>query len=96
MGDTMTDRAHIVLPDDLLAELAQAVGPNRQSEFIADAVREKLQRLRQLRAVRELAATTSDDMPGWTSAEEVSAWLRDSRQSDIERLTREITYWSEA
>ena len=96
MGDTMTNRAHIVLPDDLQAELDEAVGPNRQSEFIADAIREKLQRLRQIRAVRELAETTSDDIPGWTSAEEVSAWLRASREGDIERLTREITYWSEA
>lgn len=93
----MSSRAQIVLPDELLAELDQTVGSSRQSEFIVEAVREKLHRVRRIRAVREMAAvTTADDIPGWTSPEEVSAWLRDSRASDAERLARELSYWSEA
>lgn len=96
MGDTMATRVHIVLPGETLVELDQTVGKRHRSEFVAEAVREKLLRLRHVRAVQEAISTLpSDEIPGWNSPEEVSAWLRDSRQRDVERLKQE-SHWSEA
>jgi len=92
----MADRARIVLPDDLLSELDQAVGTSRRAEFVAEAVREKLLRLRQIRHVQEATGLLPDDIPGWVDPEDVSAWLSESRQRDIERLTRTRAHWADA
>ena len=92
----MANRARIVLPDDLLTDLDQAVGPNRRNEFIVEAVREKLLRLRHIRHVQEATGILPEDIPGWIDPDEISAWLRESRQRDVERLTRTQTHWNEA
>ncbi|HEX5163997.1 MAG TPA: ribbon-helix-helix domain-containing protein [Thermomicrobiales bacterium] len=84
----MSTRVSIVLPDEVLAELDQIAGKRHRSEFIAEAIREKLNLARRTRAVREtVAILPGDEIPVWHSAEEVSAWLRASRQRDVERLT---------
>lgn len=93
----MSTRVRIVLPDETLAELDQVAGKRHRSEFVAEAVREKLIRVRQIRAVQEtIAVLPGDDMPAWSSPEEVMAWLRASRQRDVERLSHGLTHWSEA
>jgi hypothetical protein len=94
--DTMNSRAHVVLPDDLLAELDQAVGASRRAEFVADAVREKLLRVRQMRHVQEATGILPDDIPGWVHPEEVTAWLRESRQREFERITRARLYLADS
>lgn len=81
----MSTRVHIVLPDDTLAELDQVAGRRHRSAFIAEAIREKLQRERQ--AAARISAVALDEIPVWSSPEEVTAWLRASRQRDVERLT---------
>ena len=92
----MANRARIVLPDDLLSELDQAVGSSRRTDFVVEAVREKLLRLRQIRHVQEATGILPDDIPGWVDPEDVSAWLRESRQRDIERLSRARSHWVDA
>jgi len=93
----LATRTHVILPDDLLAELDQFVGPRRRSEFISDVVREKLMHLRQVRAFRETAGVLRDDhIPEWDTPEATSEWVRKSREQDNERLDQILARWSEA
>ena len=94
--DTMSTRVRIVLPDEMLAELDQVAGKRYRSGFVVEAVQEKLVRLRQTRALQETAGLVSGDIPAWSSPEDVTAWLRASRQRDIERLSQTLTPWPEA
>lgn len=95
MGDTMSTRVRVVLPDDLLAELDQTAGKSQRSRFIAEAVSEKLARQRY--AGHEVAGLVAgDEIPVWTGPEDVIAWLRASRQRDIERLSQLLTHLPDA
>ena len=92
----MSTRVRIVLPDETLAELDQVAGKRHRSEFVAEAVYEKLVRLRQVRAIQETTGLVAGDIPAWSSPEDVTAWLRASRQRDIEQLNQSISPWPEA
>jgi hypothetical protein len=82
-------RAHVIVPDDLIAEVDTLVGPRKRSEFIARAVREELRRAR-LRAAAEAAAGSlvGVDTPGWETPEATSEWVRALRQGATGRLER--------
>lgn len=81
----MATRAHVVLPDDLIAELDEIVGPRGRSEYIADALREKLLRERQRRAVRKYAGVLADeDIPEWATPELTSEWINRGRRDNRE------------
>ena len=79
----MTTRAHVVLPDDLIAELDELVGPRGRSEYIADALREKLLRERQRQALIASAGILADeDIPEWETSEAVIEWVSRGRKDD--------------
>lgn len=91
----MATRTHIVLPDELLAELDELIEPRRRSEFITEAVRDKVKNLRQIRALRETAGILRDEqIPGWETPESTSEWVRTNRQQDDERLDQLLARWS--
>lgn len=91
----MATRTHIVLPDELLAELDELIEPRRRSEFITEAVRDKVKNLRQIRALRETAGILRDEqIPGWETPESTSEWVRKNRQQDDERLDQMLARWS--
>ena len=92
----MSTRVRIVLPDETLAELDQVAGKRHRSEFVAEAIHEKLVRLRHVRARQEAAGLVLGDIPVWTSPEDVTAWLRASRQRDIEQLNQSLVSFTEA
>ncbi|MFZ0589145.1 MAG: hypothetical protein WAM39_01560 [Bryobacteraceae bacterium] len=46
-------RAHVVLPDDLLAEVDALVGPRGRSAFLTEIVRSEVNRRRLLAALQE-------------------------------------------
>jgi hypothetical protein len=92
--DTMSTRVRIVLPDEMLAELDQIAGKRRRSAFVAEAVQEKLVRLRHANARQQ--TVISDAIPAWSGPDDVTAWLRASRQPDIERLNQNHTHWTDA
>jgi metal-responsive CopG/Arc/MetJ family transcriptional regulator len=46
-------RTHVIAPKELTEEIDRIVGPRRQSEFITDAVAEKLEREKLLRLTRK-------------------------------------------
>lgn len=81
----MATRAHVVLPDDLIAEIDEIVGPRGRSEYIADALREKLRRERQRRALIASAGILADeDIPEWATSELTSEWVSRGRRDNRE------------
>lgn len=74
-------RTHLVIPDDVLAEIDELFGPRRRSKVVTNALRETIRRERLLRAL-ELAegSLKDDDIPGWETSESAYAWVRAGRQ----------------
>jgi metal-responsive CopG/Arc/MetJ family transcriptional regulator len=82
-------RIHVVLPVDLVREIDARVGPRQRSEFIQDAVAEKLNRLRRVEAFENAVATPTVGIPAWETRESTAEWLRELRQGWAVR-SREI------
>lgn len=79
----MATRAHVVLPEDVIVELDELVGPRGRSQYITEAVREKLLRERQRRALLETAGILADeDIPEWATPELTSDWINRGRRDD--------------
>lgn len=80
-------RAHVVVPDELLREVDDLVGPRRRSEFFVEAAREKVARERMRRLAREMAgALAGEHIPHWETPEASSAWVRALRTESDEQL----------
>lgn len=76
-------RTHVLLPRDLIEGVDEIVGPRHRSEFIAEALEEKLAHSRLRAAMREAAGSLNlADYPEWSTPEKVSAWVHDLRQLD--------------
>ena len=74
-------RAHVVMPDILLREIDARVGPRRRSEFIQEAIEEKLGRLRRVEAFERVVGSVADgDIPEWETHESTAEWLRALRE----------------
>ena len=78
-----TQRAHIVLPDDLIAEIDSAVGPRGRSAFLVETARAELRR-------RNLLSFLRSDRPAWQEQDHPelasggAAWVRKLRkESDM-------------
>jgi metal-responsive CopG/Arc/MetJ family transcriptional regulator len=82
-------RAHVIVPDELIAEVDQLVGPRKRSEFFVEAVREHLRRER-LKAAAEAAAGSlvGVDTPGWETSESAVEWVREQRRDWDRRVER--------
>ncbi|HZQ52331.1 MAG TPA: hypothetical protein VFB14_09050 [Bryobacteraceae bacterium] len=73
-------RAHIVLPEDLLAEVDRLVGENGRNAFLAELVRHEVQRRNLLTALREARGSwKGEDHPE----------LQEGSEVFVERLRRE-------
>ncbi|MDA1129760.1 MAG: ribbon-helix-helix domain-containing protein [Chloroflexi bacterium] len=77
-------RTHVNLPEDLVAAVDDQAGKGKRSQFIEEAVREKLRKDSLLSALRRTAGVLSaKDHPEWDTPEDVASWVRDLRkQSD--------------
>ena len=78
-----SQRAHIVLPDDLIAEIDSAVGPRGRSAFLVETARAELRR-------RNLLSFLRSDEPAWHEQDHPelaagsAAWVRKLRkESDV-------------
>jgi metal-responsive CopG/Arc/MetJ family transcriptional regulator len=79
-------RTHVVLPPALVEEVDRRVGPRRRSQFMADAVVEKLARLRLAETALAAAGSLSDvPIPAWETSESAAEWVHSSRRKDTER-----------
>ena len=84
-------RAHVVLPNDLVCEIDQRVGQRRRSEFIQEAIEEKLRRLRRVEAFdRVVGSLKGVDIPGWETPESSAQWVHDLRYHP-EKLAERFT-----
>jgi len=80
-------RTHVVLPEDVVKSVDELVGPRKRSEFIAEAVSEKVRRLRLSQAAHKAAGALKDvDIPEWETSEKTIQWIRESRRADDQRL----------
>lgn len=80
-------RAHIILPDELIAEGDTLVGPRKRSRFVAEAIAHKLRHER-LKAAAEAAAGSlvGVDIPGWETSKSAHEWVRRGRREADRRL----------
>jgi hypothetical protein len=82
-------RTHVLIPQDLMEKVDRLVGPRRRSEFLSQALREKLSRVELAEAARKAAGSLADaDIPGWESRERARAWVEALRKEDEKRLRR--------
>jgi hypothetical protein len=81
------------MPGDLLQEIDSRVGQRERSEFIQEAVEEKLGRLRRVEAFERVVGSVADgDIPEWETRESTAEWLRGLRGNrgtdNSDRVTR--------
>lgn len=73
-------RAHVVMPEGVVEEVDALVGQRRRSQFITEAVEEKLRRRRRVEAFDRVVGSLADaDIPGWETREAAAQWVHDMR-----------------
>jgi hypothetical protein len=88
MGICMgSKRAHIVLPQELIAEIDSAVGPRGRSAFLVETARAELRRRRLLSFLR-------NDQPAWNEPDHpelaggAGAWVKSVRSESEKRIPK--------
>ncbi|HLI50894.1 MAG TPA: ribbon-helix-helix domain-containing protein [Thermomicrobiaceae bacterium] len=72
---------HIVMPKVVVAEIDRLVGTRHRSEFVTDAVEEKLRRERLKKVAHEFAGSLANGgIPEWDTAESAAEWVRSLRR----------------
>jgi len=80
MKETM--RTHVHVPRDLVEAIDRVAGKRKRSEFVTEALREKLARERQKEALAATAgALAAADYPEWATPEKTSQWVHDLRRA---------------
>lgn len=84
-------RAHIIIPAEIVNAIDQVVGHRRRSQFVTEAVMEKLRRVKLRQAAHRVVGSLRDvETPGWETSESTAAWVRASRQMDDARRQRSL------
>jgi hypothetical protein len=82
-----SQRAHIVLPQELIEEIDSVVGPRGRSAFLVETARAELRRRRLLTFLR-------DDQPAWSEKDHpelaagAGAWVRRLRSEGEKRIPK--------
>lgn len=77
-------RMHIVLDDDLVAELDRRIGARKRSAFITALLRRALDDRRRWDAIESALGALQDDGHEWD--DDPAAWVRGQRQADERRV----------
>lgn len=81
---------HVVIARELVEAVDRLVGGRKRREFVADAIREKLEREQLGRALERTAGFLAPGShPEWETPEQVSAWVRNLRATD-ERASERV------
>ena len=82
-------RTHVILPEDLVRSVDALAGKGKRSQFIEEAIREKV-RMDTLRAALKATAGafSAKDHPHWDTPEKVASWVRESRRESDKRIDR--------
>jgi len=85
----MNKRTHVVLSDQLVKDIDALVGSRRRSSFITQAAEKELMRLRQLKALDDVAGAWKDaDHPELKQG--AAKWVKKLRQEN-ERRFKKVT-----
>lgn len=82
-----SQRAHIVLPQELIEEIDSIVGPRGRSAFLVETARAELRR-------RRLLAFLRDDRPAWNESDHPelavgsTAWVKRIRSEGEKRVPK--------
>lgn len=81
MADTKV-RTHIVMPKEVVDEVDELVGSRHRSEFVTEAVEDKLRRERLKVVAREFGGLLAghNTIPEWDTAESAAEWVRSLRR----------------
>ena len=77
-------RMHIVLDDELVAQLDRRVGPRRRSAFVTEAIRRALDDERRWDLIESAIGSISATGHEWD--EDPAAWVRAQRRADDRRV----------
>jgi hypothetical protein len=81
-------RAHIVIPEDLIAQIDAAVGPRGRSAFLVETARAELRKRALLAFLESDEPVMKDEDHPELAAMGTVAWLKMMRAPDEERLQR--------
>jgi Arc/MetJ-type ribon-helix-helix transcriptional regulator len=87
MSHYMTRRTHIVIPEELATQIDALVGKRRRSQFLTEAAKRELQRLRQLKAL-ESARGAWKDKAHPELARGAVRWVKTLRRENEKRLAK--------
>ena len=77
-------RIHVTLDDEVLEAIDEKVGRRGRSRFLAEAAREKLERIALKEATHAGAGLLNDeDYPHWQDPASVQEWVRASRRGEL-------------
>ena len=83
-------RTHIVIPQQLAAEIDTLVGKRGRSTFLTQAAEKELMRLRQIKALESVAGSWKDkDHPELKQG--AAMWVKKLRREYDERFERETS-----
>ncbi len=83
-------RTHVLLPKSVLDKIDALVGERKRSQYIADALEERLQQDELLAIIDRIASTPppEGDPPEWDTPEGVAKWVHDLRREESSRTRR--------
>jgi metal-responsive CopG/Arc/MetJ family transcriptional regulator len=76
-------RTNVTLSEDLLREVDQLAGPRGRSQFVADAVEQRVKRER-LRRALDAAEGAWIGTPAYMTPDEAYRWIRSMREEDVD------------
>jgi metal-responsive CopG/Arc/MetJ family transcriptional regulator len=83
-------RTHIVIPELLVNEIDRLVGKRGRSEFLMQAAQKELRRLKQIRALENIAGAWKDkDHPELKDG--AARWVKEIRKESEQRLHRTLS-----
>ena len=81
-----TKRAHVVLEERLLKDIDRLVGARQRSNFLTEAAEEKLMRMRQIEALKQLVPWKDKEHPELRHG--AAKWVSKLRREDERRYKR--------
>ena len=80
----------IKFPLEVIGDLERLVRQGKRSEFVVEATREKLERVRLGEALAKTAGSlTTENYPEFATSEDVAKWVRELRARDFSRAREE-------
>ena len=80
-------RTHILFPEGLAKDLRRLIGRGRRSQFVSEATRERLRRVKLGLALEGAAGAWGDkEHPDLKTSDDIEVWIREIRGRDNKRL----------